>query len=151
MSKVLDLISVLSKSGTSKAQANTGATPAATDNSNHLATTSWAYSAMTYIAQAAGFNIQLGVTGFIKLPSWLGGLILQWGKENAVASGGGANVTFPLTFPNACLSNGATINNTVGNSTALSAGVGTPSVSGMTVFHNGTNPATAITWYAIGY
>lgn len=116
--------------------------PAAADNSKKIATTEWA---------AFGFAISKATDGYIKLPTWLGGLVFQWGKVNAVPSGGAANVTFPTPFPNACLNNHATINNTAGNGTALSAGVGTPSTAGMSVFHNGANSATAITWWAIGH
>jgi hypothetical protein len=43
-----------------------------------------------------GFDRSLSTNGYQKLP---GGLILQWGK--AVTGGGGAVVTFPITFPNA--------------------------------------------------
>lgn len=141
MSKVLDLIASLAGNSTTKDATATN-TPGAADNSKKLVTTEWAF---------LGFAILKATNGYIKLPDWLGGLILQWGKVNAVPSGSAVTVTFPLYFPNAVLSNGATINNTAGNGTALSAGVGTPNQTNMGVFHNGANSATAITWYAIGY
>lgn len=125
--------------------------PAANDNSKRLATTEWLYSAMSNVATAAGFSVSKTTDGYIKFPSWLGGLIIQWGKVNAVPPGSAVTVTFVTPFPNACLNNGATINNTAGNGTALSAGVGTPNQNNMSVFHNGANTATAITWYAIGH
>lgn len=37
--------------------------------------------------------------GYLVLPSWLGGLTLQWG--NAVQTGTGINITFPRPFTNA--------------------------------------------------
>lgn len=111
--------------------------------------TLWYHSGGTsQLGYSGAFGSLLAINGWQRLPS---GLIMQWGKVNAVPSGSGVAVTFPIAFPTACLNNSATINNTGGNGTALSAGVGTPSTTGMTVFHNGTNTATAITWFAIGH
>lgn len=135
MSRLLDLMrGIAGDSGTN--DATTTNTPASTDNSKKVVNTEWA---------KFGFAILKATDGYIKLPAWLGGLIFQWGKVNAVASGGAVTVTFPLYFPNAVLSNGATINNTAGNGTAMSAGVGTPNQTNMGVFHNGANSPTAIT------
>lgn len=49
-----------------------------------------------------GFSISLNPNGYIVLPSWLGGFVLQWGF---VASAGAANgnVNYPMAFPTACL------------------------------------------------
>lgn len=48
-----------------------------------------------------GFAVSLAATGYLALPSWLGGVIFQWG---VVASGGGASqaVSFPLAYLNSC-------------------------------------------------
>jgi len=43
-----------------------------------------------------GFSSSLTPNGYVVLPSWMGGVIFQWGSS-AVSSGG--TVTFPLTFP----------------------------------------------------
>jgi microcystin-dependent protein len=48
-----------------------------------------------------GFAISLTANGYITFPSWLGGLIVQWGTGLYVAD---TPVTFPIAFPNACLS-----------------------------------------------
>lgn len=54
-----------------------------------------------------GVAMSLGVNGYLALPSWLGGVILQWGRSTVnmnTATGsyyvGSASVSFPLVFPN---------------------------------------------------
>lgn len=46
-----------------------------------------------------GFQIQKAINGYIVFPSWLGGLIIQWGNNTANAAD--ALVSFPIQFPNA--------------------------------------------------
>lgn len=58
-----------------------------------------------------GFTISLGPTGYIILPTWLGGLIFQWGILTTETAGK-AIVTFPVAFPTAC------VNVTIGDTTA---------------------------------
>ncbi len=55
-----------------------------------------------------GVAMSLGINGYLALPSWLGGVILQWGRGTVnmnTAAGnyhyGSAAVSFPLTFPTA--------------------------------------------------
>lgn len=48
-----------------------------------------------------GFAISLAVNGYIALPTWLGGLILQWGTVALVSTN--TPVTLPITFPTAAL------------------------------------------------
>ncbi|MGL6006996.1 gp53-like domain-containing protein [Aeromonas sobria] len=51
-----------------------------------------------------GFNFIASTNGFIAFPSWLGGLIIQWGNIPSIAAGSSAVITFPTTFPNNVLS-----------------------------------------------
>ncbi|WP_341869622.1 phage tail protein [Pseudomonas aegrilactucae] len=44
-----------------------------------------------------GFSALFAVNGYVVLPSWLGGLIIQWGT--ATQSVGSINVTYPIPFP----------------------------------------------------
>ncbi|UVL32995.1 phage tail protein [Pseudomonas sp. B21-041] len=59
-----------------------------------------------------GFSILKAVNGWIIFPSWLGGLVIQWGQGVAMANDGndaagtGADtyITFPRAFPSVCAS-----------------------------------------------
>lgn len=51
-----------------------------------------------------GFAISLTQNGYVALPQWLGGLIIQWGKTGAASVNNGVNVTYPLAFPTAIFS-----------------------------------------------
>lgn len=85
--------------------APTAPTQVNTDNSTKVATTAWVRNAMANIASAAGFAGSLSPNGYLKLPSWLGGWIVQWTKVLNANNVGGAttSVSFPLTFPTACV------------------------------------------------
>lgn len=148
--RVLDLIKAMTANPAND-NVTTANTPAANDNSKRVATTDWLYSGcMAFIATAAGFASSTGTNGYIKLPSWLGGFIIQYGREDAVTAGGSKPVIFPIPFPNALLCPIATVLNTGGQPAAMSAGVSTGNINGMTVFHNGSSTPTAISWLAIG-
>ena len=47
-----------------------------------------------------GFSYYLGQSGYIKLPNWLHGAIIQWGAVVITNGGQDVLVTFPLAFPN---------------------------------------------------
>lgn len=85
--------------------------PTFADSSVNAASTNWVRGAMSAIATAAGFAASFTTNGYIKLPSWLGGFILQWGSGNAGSAG--PTVTFPIAFTTACY---AVICGDIGNS-----------------------------------
>ncbi|CRP86544.1 hypothetical protein PAERUG_P19_London_7_VIM_2_05_10_05814 [Pseudomonas aeruginosa] len=48
-----------------------------------------------------GFSISLATNGYVVFPSWLGGLVIQWGKVATPTADIEYAVTFPLAFPTA--------------------------------------------------
>lgn len=96
----------------------------------------------------AGFSALLSDTGYIALPSWLGGLILQWGIGPAAASQMDTYLTFPLAFPTKVFcfmpvhgytSGSGSIGYINGNPIGLTHGVARSSTNGLGFF-----------WIAIG-
>lgn len=45
-----------------------------------------------------GFVISLGTRGYIRFPTWLGSLVIQWGKEDGGANTSGI-ISYPAAFP----------------------------------------------------
>ncbi|MDR5883615.1 hypothetical protein [Caballeronia sp. LZ032] len=87
----------------------TAVAPAQGDSSAKVPTTAWlstniqalVASCIDAVASAAGFTLVTGDIGYLKLPSWLGGVILQWGWSSNVVSAT-TPVTFPIAFTSAC-------------------------------------------------
>lgn len=85
--------------------------------------------------------------GYVKLP---GGFIIQWGITSGVASQAAVLVTFPIAFPNACLSASITPFSSVGNFTAGAALNANPTTTTMSISNQGTT-SYGLGWQAYGY
>jgi hypothetical protein len=100
----------------------------------------------------AGFAISLGTNGYIALPSWLGGLVIQWGTTSSIPIGGGVSVTFPISFPTGPLVGVATpfISSSIGT-TVFGTNVGAGSTAAtMGIYANAGGTAQPAHWIAIG-
>lgn len=126
----------------------TAPTPASTENSTRIATTAWA---------KVGLVISLGSVGYIKFPTWLGGLIVQWGTTVATSDGAAqAAFSFPLTFPTSVYTTVAFIGDNGDNKTNVFGNTGTSTSVARFVFIDSTTgggrPAfvARINWVAFG-
>lgn len=98
-----------------------------------------------------GFAILLAADGYIAFPSWLGGLILQWGDLTTNGSGD-ATVTLPLAYPSTLLLAMATPQ--FGSATNYSTGTSTYSPTGFvvkSVNSANTGTAVAVSWLSLGF
>jgi len=50
-----------------------------------------------------GFSVSLTANGYLEFPTWLGGLLLNWGTSAIAAEGGAAlNITYPKAYSSFC-------------------------------------------------
>lgn len=108
-----------------------------------------------------GFSINLAANGYICLPSWLGGMILQWGRVTAPISNANATstgISFPMAFPRSCYLVQAAPQ---GSGNTANGGIpslgfsGAPSKNGTTVNLDMLNFTTInqpipVAWWALG-
>lgn len=95
-----------------------------------------------------GFSLSATANGYIALPNWLGGIILQWGYSSA--SSAERAITFPLAFPKACLAGFASLGRDPGTGGAESACAYSLTPTGMTVFLRDDGVVPVGYWFAIG-
>lgn len=120
--------------------------PTFTNNSVKPASTGWVRGAMSAIATAAGFVFSNGAQGYVKFPTWLGGVIIQWGSTNTGA-GSSINITFPLAFPNAYRA--ITLSQNTTSSSGLTIGAIGPANTGFGAVSS--LPNIGISYIVIGY
>jgi hypothetical protein len=98
-----------------------------------------------------GFSISKNQNGYVVLPTWLGGLIIQWGRTGSVNQGATAVINFPLAFPNT-LGTLQLCPYTAHISSASVASIVSHTLSTATVVNGDTDTAYPyIFWFAIGY
>lgn len=99
-----------------------------------------------------GFSVLLGLNGFIALPSWLGGVMFQWGAIASVAANTDVTWTFPEAFPTASVFACSILNqaSAVGQS-SISSNVGPANKTSIIFRLNSSTPPGSALLFAIGY
>lgn len=70
---------------------------------------------VTPLKVRSGFSINLAATGHIKLPAWMGGLVINWANVSATSTP--VDHLYDLAFPNACFGGVCSISVPAGLST----------------------------------
>ena len=117
-------------------------TPASTENSTKVATTAWA---------KLGFAASFSSNGYFKFPTWLGGLVIQWGSVSSPANTVNTG-SYNIAFPTAALG----IVGSVAGSTGTGGGFSCWVIGSTTQFNfyssnNLTLPSDGANWIAIGH
>jgi hypothetical protein len=101
-------------------------------------------------ASVLGYASSLSANGYIKLPTWLGGMIIQWGSATCTGDSNSTAITWPITFPTACLQAVASQNGDFNVAADAGAGIFGLTTTGANL-RNGANVTTALRYIAIGY
>lgn len=91
-----------------------------------------------------GFSILLSSTGFIAFPTWMGGLIFQWGILTTV--NGTVTATFPLAYVYGAY---MVTGHEAGTSISQTSHIRLDTIS-TTTFQLVSNAANSFTWFSIG-
>lgn len=97
-----------------------------------------------------GVAASLAQNGYVVFPTWLGGLIIQWGLSASISGNNSVTVTLPIAFPNSCVNANATLVGGV-NVADKDALIGSVSTTLIVIRNNGSNSANTAYWFAIGY
>lgn len=126
---------------------STGLAAASTAQAQAYTSDSVAITPLKLKEAMQGSNYSLGASGYQKLPS---GFIIQWGKSAVIGSNTSVSVTFPLTFPTACVSVVATPESpAAGNGSAI--GCMSFTASGAVINNGNTETNNGVYYIAFGY
>ena len=93
------------------------------------------------LSMGSGFTTSKATNGYTYLPN---GMIFQWGYTNG-------DVTFPITFPNACLNASLTSNNTSTAGYDYKIAASNLTTTGFSITRDSDDVGTYVYWFAIGF
>lgn len=98
----------------------------------------------------AGFAASFTNNGYIAFPTWLGGLIIQWGLSESVPAGTVVGTTFPLAFPTGVLAMVTTYTNSGAIATSgVPSNLYNVSKTNFVIYNGGAGPSQ-YSYIAIG-
>ena len=140
------------------ARGGTGLTSSGANN-NVLASngTSWitasiqslVSSCIAAVATAAGFSYSFGSNGYLVFPSWLSGIIFQWGN-NSIGQNATITQSLPISFPTSFIMPFISQSSSAGTNNCLYAFT-TGSLSSFSVTYSATSGGATYNYLAIGY
>lgn len=97
-----------------------------------------------------GASFSLGITGFVALPVWMGGLVIQWGYGTETSGATGFRF-FPMMFPTTAVAMFAMANFLHAASTWVYVPDRSKYLIGLGGDYNNGSEVQKIFWFAIGY
>lgn len=97
----------------------------------------------------AGFAASFATAGYLTFPTWMGGLIIQWGTVTGSASGA-ATYSFPIAFPTACLCICGSLAKVTGSARGAAAIVSESQYQVSAILVPATYYEDYVAWIAIG-
>ena len=97
-----------------------------------------------------GFSINIAQNGHLKFPTWLGGLVVQWG-QNTIGADSNGLATLSTTFPTLCLQAVCGMGVIGDPLDQNDAPYCTPIGATLRLYNPDTNQSSLIRWIAIGY
>ncbi|EPL10773.1 phage tail protein [Pseudomonas sp. CF161] len=129
-------------------EANQGTAKIATDVQINAGTND--ATIVTPKKQRLGFSCMFGTDGYVALPTWLGGFILQWGRFSI--NGNSATVLFPTAFPSRAVFISAQRVTDGTGAYALTLSQNIPHTNSSATFrHSGGTITETDFWWAWGY
>jgi hypothetical protein len=99
-----------------------------------------------------GFSISLASNGYISFPTWMGGLIIQWGMTSAIAAGSAVTIALPIAFPSEVLLTLVSPLNAASSTVSYMMAIGSIRTTTQISIVNRSSTISGVgNWFAIGY
>ncbi|MGH8385494.1 MAG: phage tail protein [Pseudomonas sp.] len=98
-----------------------------------------------------GFSVSLTANGYVVFPSWLSGLIIQWGTTTTISAGGAIAHPLVLAYPNANLVGVAMAQYSSAPNSGFMVSIYGRTLSSMSFYNSNTGSALVASYISVGY